>query len=100
MGRPMMPSKRTYHIFWMIQGPLSGQWTHSSSAPAMHCMWIDYSTRTLLTYKVSMAYRAGVAIATSSLAKPFYLGGSETHIISGLSTTFRTGAAHAMQRGA
>jgi len=45
-----------------------------------------------------MAYRAGVAIATSSLAKPFYR--SEAHIISGLSTTFRTGAAHAMQRGA
>jgi hypothetical protein len=47
-----------------------------------------------------LAYRAGVVIATSSLAKPFYLGGSEAHIISGLSSTFRTGSAHAMQRGA
>lgn len=47
-----------------------------------------------------MAYRAGVVIATSSMAKPFYLGGSEAHIISGLSATFRTGSAHAMQRGA
>jgi hypothetical protein len=47
-----------------------------------------------------LAYRAGVTIATSSLAKPFYLSGSEAHIISGLSATFRTGMAHAMQRGA
>jgi hypothetical protein len=49
---------------------------------------------------VSLAYRAGVTTATSSLAKPIFLGGSEAHVISGLSTTFRTGSAHAMQRGA
>jgi hypothetical protein len=46
------------------------------------------------------AYRSGVTLAISSLAKPIYLAGPESHIISGLSVSFRTGSAHAMQRGA
>jgi hypothetical protein len=46
------------------------------------------------------AYRSGVTLATSSLARPVYLGGSGSQVISGLSTTFRTGSAHAMERGA
>jgi hypothetical protein len=46
------------------------------------------------------AYRSGVTLATSSLARPVYLGGSGAQVLSGLSTTFRTGSAHAMERGA
>jgi hypothetical protein len=53
-----------------------------------------------LTLIHSTAYRSGVTLATSSLAKPIYLAGPESHIISGLSVSFRTGSAHAMQRGA
>lgn len=41
-----------------------------------------------------------MTLATSSLAKPYYLSGSDAHVIAGLSTTFRTGSAHAMERGA
>ena len=47
-----------------------------------------------------LAYRSGVTFATASLAKPIYLAGPDAHVISGLSVTFRTGAAHAMKRGA
>ncbi|KAF8812241.1 composite domain of metallo-dependent hydrolase [Phlegmacium glaucopus] len=54
-----------------------------------------FSTRNALT-----AYRSGVTFATSSFARPIYLGGSDAHVISGLSTTFCTGSAHAMQAGA
>lgn len=54
-----------------------------------------FHTRNALT-----AYRSGVTFATSSLAKPVYLGGLGPQVISGLSTTFRTGSAHAMERGA
>jgi len=54
----------------------------------------------LLINDPRMAYRRGVTLATSSLAKPIYLAGPNAHIISGLSTTFRTGSSHAMQRGA
>ncbi|KDR83960.1 hypothetical protein GALMADRAFT_236481 [Galerina marginata CBS 339.88] len=54
-----------------------------------------FSTRDALT-----AYRAGVTLATSSQARPIYLAGPDAHIISGLSTAFRTGSGHAMQRGA
>lgn len=39
-------------------------------------------------------------MATTSLAKPASFFGSEGQLVSGLSTTFRTGAAHAMERGA
>lgn len=39
-------------------------------------------------------------MATTSLSKPVALFGSDAHFVSGLSTTFRTGAAHAMERGA
>ncbi|KAG6831393.1 hypothetical protein H0H92_010995 [Tricholoma furcatifolium] len=46
------------------------------------------------------AYRSGVTLSTSSLAKTYYLDGTPGHIISGLSTTFRVGAAHVMERGA
>jgi len=47
-----------------------------------------------------IAYRSGVTLGTASLARPIYLGGPNAHIIAGLSVTFRTGAGHAMQRGA
>lgn len=47
-----------------------------------------------------LAYRSGVTLATTSFAKPVHVSGSDARIISGLSTTFRTGAGHAMQRGA
>ena len=46
------------------------------------------------------AYRSGITSATSSLARSVYLGGSDSHVIAGLSTTFCTGSAHAMQAGA
>ncbi|RDB22753.1 hypothetical protein Hypma_010022 [Hypsizygus marmoreus] len=52
------------------------------------------------TRNALIAYRSGVTVATSSLARPYYLDGSAAHVISGLSTTFRTGAAHAMEHGA
>jgi hypothetical protein len=51
-------------------------------------------------YDSRLAYRSGVTLATTSFARPVYAGGSNSHIISGLSATFRTGAGHAMQRGA
>ncbi|KAF8165543.1 hypothetical protein B0H34DRAFT_689508 [Crassisporium funariophilum] len=54
-----------------------------------------FGTRNALT-----AHRSGVTFATSSLAKPIFLVGPDAHVISGLSTTFRTGSAHAMQSGA
>ncbi|KJA29867.1 hypothetical protein HYPSUDRAFT_126636 [Hypholoma sublateritium FD-334 SS-4] len=54
-----------------------------------------FGTRNALT-----AYRSGVTLAISSLARPIYLSGPDAHIISGLSVVFRTGAAHSMQRGA
>lgn len=47
----------------------------------------------------SIAHRSGVTVATVSLAKKDAVGADST-IIAGLSTTIRTGAAHAMQRGA
>ncbi|PPQ64627.1 hypothetical protein CVT24_008364 [Panaeolus cyanescens] len=47
-----------------------------------------------------IAYRSGVTLATTSMAKPIYLAGPESSVIGGLSATFRTGAAHAMERGA
>ncbi|CAA7260052.1 unnamed protein product [Cyclocybe aegerita] len=52
------------------------------------------------TRNALLAYRSGVTLATSSLEKPIYIGGPDAHIISGLSVSFRTGSAHAMQRGA
>ncbi|GLB33967.1 putative amidohydrolase [Lyophyllum shimeji] len=51
-----------------------------------------FGTRNALT-----AYRSGVTLATSSLGKAYYLDGTGAHVISGLSATFRTGAAHAME---
>ncbi|KAG5648919.1 hypothetical protein DXG03_000268 [Asterophora parasitica] len=53
-----------------------------------------FGTRNALT-----AYRSGVTLATSSLAKPYYLDGTAAHVISGLSVAFRTGSAHVMERG-
>lgn len=44
------------------------------------------------------AYRSGVTLATTALAKPISL--SRGHFVSGLSTTFGTGSKHAMERGA
>ncbi|PFH51276.1 hypothetical protein AMATHDRAFT_142867 [Amanita thiersii Skay4041] len=52
------------------------------------------------TRNALLAYRSGVTFATSSLEKPIYASGNGPHIISGLSATFRTGSAHAMERGA
>ncbi|KAH0587756.1 hypothetical protein H2248_006514 [Termitomyces sp. 'cryptogamus'] len=54
-----------------------------------------FGTRDALT-----AYRSGITLATSSLSKAYYLDGTPGHIISGLSTTFRTGSLHALERGA
>lgn len=56
---------------------------------------LAFQTRDALT-----AYRSGVTFATSSLAKPIYLNGPSSRFMSGLSTTFRTGSSHAMERGA
>ena len=53
-----------------------------------------------LKHHFSLAYRSGVTLATSSLAKPIYLGGPSSHLLSGLSVAFRTGASHAMEAGA
>ncbi|KAH6915125.1 hypothetical protein BKA70DRAFT_566770 [Coprinopsis sp. MPI-PUGE-AT-0042] len=52
------------------------------------------------TRNALIAYHSGVTMATSSLAKPIYLGGLSSHLISGLSAAFRTGASHAMEVGA
>lgn len=52
-----------------------------------------FGTRNALT-----AYRSGVTLATTALAKPIFL--SRGHFVSGLSTTFGTGSKHAMERGA
>jgi hypothetical protein len=46
-----------------------------------------------------VAHRAGVTYATSSLAKMTLFGGATTYI-GGLATTFRTGAAHALEPAA
>ncbi|KAJ2931645.1 hypothetical protein H1R20_g5362, partial [Candolleomyces eurysporus] len=54
-----------------------------------------FQTRDALT-----AYRSGVTFATSSLAKPIYLGDPSSRFLSGLSVAFRTGASHAMEQGA
>ena len=46
-----------------------------------------------------LAHRAGVTHATSSLAKSSLFAGSAS-ILAGLSAAFRTGSAHALERGA
>jgi len=38
-------------------------------------------------------------MATSFLARPFFLGVYGSNMIAGVSATFRTGASHAMERG-
>lgn len=48
------------------------------------------------TRSPSIAHRAGVTYATSSLGKSSLFGGP-TSLIAGLATTFRTGAAHALE---
>lgn len=48
------------------------------------------------TRSLSIAHRAGVTYATSSLGKSSLFGGP-TSLIAGLATTFRTGAAHALE---
>ncbi|THH28414.1 hypothetical protein EUX98_g5775 [Antrodiella citrinella] len=55
---------------------------------------LQFQTRNAL-----IAHRAGVTYATSSPAKSNFLFGPES-IISGLATTFRTGAAHALDTNA
>ncbi|KAK2466065.1 hypothetical protein APHAL10511_001707 [Amanita phalloides] len=52
------------------------------------------------TRNALLAYRSGVTFATSSLVKHGYAGDRGPHVISGLSTAFRTGSGHAMERGA
>ncbi|KAL0949372.1 hypothetical protein HGRIS_009441 [Hohenbuehelia grisea] len=59
--------------------------------PAMDAL--VFGTRNAL-----IAHRSGVTIGTSSLMRSLFSGGSP--VIAGLSTTFRTGAMHAMERGA
>lgn len=66
----------------------------------MHCESPHHRVLHVLTDLCRTAYRSGVTLATSSLARPIYLSGPDAHIISGLSVVFRTGAAHSMQRGA
>ena len=53
-----------------------------------------------LKRELRLAYRSGVTLATSSLARPIWLGGPASHLLSGLSATFRTGSSHAMEAGA
>jgi hypothetical protein len=48
----------------------------------------------------SIAYRSGVTFGTVSLSRKAGSFADEPSIIPGLSTTFRTGAAHAVQPGA
>ena len=48
--------------------------------------------------RVRLAHRAGVTYATSSLEKTTYF--TSPAFIAGLSVTFRTGTAHALERGA
>ncbi|KZT29292.1 hypothetical protein NEOLEDRAFT_1085063 [Neolentinus lepideus HHB14362 ss-1] len=55
---------------------------------------LQFRTRNAL-----LAYRSGVTVATSSLSKTTLFVGPNS-IIPGLSTTFRTGAAHALEGGA
>ncbi|KAF9012657.1 carbohydrate esterase family 9 protein [Cyathus striatus] len=52
------------------------------------------------TRNALLAYRSGVTLATSSLARPVLLTVPGGHLIAGLSATFRTGSAHAMESGA
>ena len=66
----------------------------------MHCESPHHRVPHIVTNVCRIAYRSGVTLATSSLARPIYLSGPDAHIISGLSVVFRTGAAHSMQRGA
>ncbi|KXN89583.1 hypothetical protein AN958_05450 [Leucoagaricus sp. SymC.cos] len=54
-----------------------------------------FRTRNALT-----AYRSGVTMATSVVARPFFLSVYGDNMIAGVSATFRTGASHAMERGA
>ncbi|KAJ4478297.1 hypothetical protein J3R30DRAFT_3890154, partial [Lentinula aciculospora] len=49
------------------------------------------------TRHARMAYRFGVTTATSSLAKPHHLYANDDSMIWGLSTTFDTNAAHALE---
>ncbi|KIM83388.1 hypothetical protein PILCRDRAFT_69640 [Piloderma croceum F 1598] len=56
---------------------------------------LQFGTRNALT-----AHRSGVTLATVSLTRRGGIFGGETSFVAGLSATFRTGAAHAMQRGA
>ncbi|CCM02332.1 uncharacterized protein FIBRA_04424 [Fibroporia radiculosa] len=51
------------------------------------------------TRNAHIAHRAGVTYATSSLSKTTLFAGPSS-IFAGLSVTFRTGAAHALERGA
>ncbi|KAF7355475.1 Carbohydrate esterase family 9 protein [Mycena sanguinolenta] len=53
-----------------------------------------FGTRNALT-----AYCSGVTSGTVSLMKPVFFGGG-ANVIAGISTTFSTGASHAMERGA
>jgi len=46
------------------------------------------------------AYRSGVTLATASLVKASSIDDFNAPVIAGLSAAFRTGAAHALERGA
>ncbi|KAJ7490396.1 carbohydrate esterase family 9 protein [Mycena galericulata] len=50
------------------------------------------------TRNALLAYRSGVTSGTVSLMTPISSG--DTNVIAGISTTFRTGASHAMEKGA
>lgn len=82
---------------WVVSSKL---WMLCSSELAMRCESSHFECHScvLIAYcPYSIAYRSGVTAGTVSLRQDTMSSGS---IISGLSTTFRTGAAHGMDRGA
>ena len=72
----------------------------SCSELVMHCKCAAHCTPACPDNINRTAYRSGVTLATSSLTKSPYIDDLRTPVISGLSVTFRTGAAHALERGA
>lgn len=76
--------------------------TRCSSEHATHCECnsIPPLLDTDMLLRQSTAHRSGVTVATGALLRKGNAFGDESPFIAGLSTTFRTGAAHALQRGA
>lgn len=66
----------------------------------MHCEHRLHRLKFLLIFYHSIAHRAGVTYGTTSLALGSMFGAPSISPIGGLSTTFRTGSAHALESGA